>query len=124
MIPGEVRAKLAEHAREALPNEACGLVLLRDGVAVDYVRGRNVQESPYRYRMELDPIVWADINDAEYEQAIFHSHPVTEPRPSPTDIENIGLWEGHPYLIMRADTGDLAAWTISGGEVSPLPLSG
>jgi proteasome lid subunit RPN8/RPN11 len=39
---------------------------------------------------------------AGYELAVFHSHPETEPRPSRTDIENIGLWEGRPYLSLRA----------------------
>ena len=44
------------------------------------------------------------------------------PRPSRTDVENIGLWEGRPYLILSLGTGELAAWRIAGGEVSPLAL--
>ncbi len=122
VIGGTILDELRAHAREALPAEACGVLLIRDGSAERYVRGRNRLDSPYRYELEFDdPEVWFAEDDG-YELAIFHTHPETEPRPSKTDVANIGLWEGKPYLIMRADTGDLAAWTIRGGEVSPLPL--
>ena len=40
MIPAEVRRALAEHARAEAPNEACGLIVLRDGVAERYEPGR------------------------------------------------------------------------------------
>jgi hypothetical protein len=32
-------------------------------------------------------------------------------------VERIGLWEGRPYLILRLDTGELAAWRIRDGRV-------
>jgi proteasome lid subunit RPN8/RPN11 len=122
VIPAAILAELQAHAKEALPAEACGVLLLRDGTAERYVQGRNRLESPFRYELEVDPEVWFAEDDG-YELAIFHSHPESEPRPSRTDIANIGLWDGKPYLIMRADTGELRGWTIAGGEVSPLSLS-
>jgi proteasome lid subunit RPN8/RPN11 len=66
--------------------------------------------------------VWF-LEDEGYELAIFHSHPETAPRPSRTDIEHIGLWEGKPYLIMTGASGELAGWRIEGGAASPLELS-
>ena len=122
VIPAAILAELQAHAKEALPAEACGVLLLRDGTAERYVQGRNRLESPFRYELEVDPEVWFAEDDG-YELAIFHSHPESEPRPSRTDIANIGLWDGKPYLIMRADTGELRGWRIAGGEVSPLSLS-
>jgi proteasome lid subunit RPN8/RPN11 len=121
VIPAELVAELRAHAREALPAEACGVLLVRDGTAERYVRGRNRLESPFRYELEVDPEVWF-MEDEGYELAVFHSHPESEPRPSRTDIANIGLWEGKPYLIMRADTGELRGWSIDGGEVQTLEL--
>jgi proteasome lid subunit RPN8/RPN11 len=122
VIPAEILAELREHAREALPAEACGVLLVRDGTAERYVRGRNRLASPFRYELEVDPEVWF-MEDEGYELAVFHSHPESEPRPSRTDIANIGLWEGKPYLIMRADTGELRGWSIDGGDISPFELA-
>jgi proteasome lid subunit RPN8/RPN11 len=70
----------------------------------------------------IDPVEWADIGDAEHEQAVVHSHPSSQPRPSRTDVENIGLWEGRPYLIYSVREDELAAWTIQSGEIAPLDL--
>jgi proteasome lid subunit RPN8/RPN11 len=116
VIPGEIRRALEEHAREEAPNEACGLVLLRDGRAERYERGRNALGSPYRFELDIDPEVWF-LEDEGYELAVFHSHPASPPCPSRTDVERIGLWEGRPYLILRLDTGELAAWRIRDGQV-------
>ena len=122
MIPAAIRDELRAHAAAEAPNECCGLVLVRDGVAVRYIAGVNKLASPYRYELYIDPFVWSDIED-DFDQVIFHSHPESEPRPSRTDIANIGLWEGKPYLIMRADTGELRGWAIDGGEVAPLEVT-
>ena len=87
MIPAEVRAELKAHAGAEAPNEACGLVLLRGGVAERYERGRNAAASPYRFELEIDPELWY-LEDEGYELAVFHSHPSSPPRPSRTDVEN------------------------------------
>jgi proteasome lid subunit RPN8/RPN11 len=121
VIPGAIRRALEEHAREEAPNEACGIVLLRDGQAERYERGRNAVASPYRFELDIDPEVWF-AEDEGYELAVFHSHLASPPRPSRTDVERIGLWEGRPYLILRLDTGELAAWRIRDGEVVSEPL--
>jgi proteasome lid subunit RPN8/RPN11 len=123
VIPAEVRAALVAHAEAEAPNEACGLVLLRDGAAERYVPGRNGAASPYRFELELDdPELWFAEDDG-YELAVFHSHLASPPRPSRTDVENIGLWEGKPYLILTVRTGELAAFTIEGGRISELSLT-
>jgi proteasome lid subunit RPN8/RPN11 len=123
VIPAEVRAELRAHAEEEAPNEACGLVVLRDGVAERYVRGRNAAASPYRFELEVEPEAWF-LEDEGYELAVFHSHPSSPPRPSRTDVENIGLWQGRPYLILAVAADALAAWTITGERVEPLQLAG
>ncbi len=123
VIPAVVRAALVAHAEAEAPNEACGLVLLRDGTAERYVPGQNGAASPYRFELELDdPELWFAEDDG-YELAVFHSHLSSPPRPSRTDVENIGLWEGKPYLILTVRTGELAAFTIEGGRISDLALT-
>jgi proteasome lid subunit RPN8/RPN11 len=121
-VPDEIRRALEEHARAEAPNEACGLLLFRDGVALRYEPGRNEAASPYRFELAFDdPEVWF-AEDEGYELAVFHSHLSAPARPSRTDVENIGLWEGRPYLILSLRTGDLAAFRIEGREITGLTV--
>jgi proteasome lid subunit RPN8/RPN11 len=122
VVPAEIRRALEGHAEAEAPNEACGIVLLRDGVADRYVPGRNKAASPYRFELEIDPEVWF-LEDDGYELAVFHSHPASPARPSKTDVENVGLWQGRPYLILSLRTRSLAAFAIEDGQVAVLPVS-
>ena len=121
VVPAGVRSALVEHAEAEAPNEACGLVVLRDGVAERYVPAENEAASPYRFELKADPEVWF-LEDEGYELAVFHSHPSSPPRPSRTDVENIGLWEGRPYVILSLRSGELAAWKIEDGRIDPVAL--
>jgi len=123
VIPAAVRAEIAEHARAELPNEACGLLLLEGDLAIGYVPGENASPSPYYFELRLDPVVWADLGDRDVEQAVVHSHVSSPPRPSRTDVERIGLWQGLPYVIYAVRLDELAAWRIADGSIDPLPLS-
>jgi proteasome lid subunit RPN8/RPN11 len=121
VVPAAVRGELEQHARDEAPNEACGVIVIRDGTAERYVRGRNAAGSPYRFELEVAPETWF-LEDDGYELAVFHSHLSSPPRPSRTDVENIGLWTGRPYLILTVRTGELAGWRITAEGIEPLPL--
>jgi proteasome lid subunit RPN8/RPN11 len=123
VIPAGVRAALAAHAEQEAPNEACGLVLLRDGRAERYEAGRNAAASPYRFELEFDdPEIWY-AEDEGFELAVFHSHVGAPARPSRTDVENIGLWAGKPYLVYSVRHDDLAAFRIEDGQIETLPVT-
>jgi proteasome lid subunit RPN8/RPN11 len=122
-VPAEIRAQLEEHARAEAPNEACGLVALRDGRAERYLPGRNALASPYRFQLEPGDPGDFFLEDEGYELAVFHSHPETEARPSRTDIANIGLWEDRPYLILSLAREELRAWRLADGAVTEEPLA-
>jgi proteasome lid subunit RPN8/RPN11 len=122
VVPAEVRRALAEHARGEAPNEACGLIVLRDGVAERYIPGRNRAESPYRFELDVEPEAWF-LEDDGYELAVFHSHLSAPPRPSRTDVENVGLWTNRPYVIYSLERDELAAWRIDGDRIEPDELS-
>jgi proteasome lid subunit RPN8/RPN11 len=117
-----VRDAVTEHARRELPNESCGLLVLRERVAERYEPGRNAAESPYRFELEVDPELWF-LEDDGYELAVVHSHVSAPPRPSRTDVENVGLWQGRPYLIYCVADDELAAWMIEDGSIRPLELA-
>ena len=77
-----------------------------------YVPGVNAAASPYRFDLRMDdPEVWF-LEDDGFELAVFHSHLSSPARPSRTDVRNIGMWEGKPYVIYTVRTGELAAWRI------------
>jgi proteasome lid subunit RPN8/RPN11 len=116
VVPPAVRSALVEHAEAESPNEACGVVLFKGGEAERYIPGTNLSKSPYRYELQVPPDTWF-LEDDGYELAVFHSHVSSPPRPSRTDVENIGLWEGKPYLILSLRTGELAGWRIAGGRI-------
>ena len=123
VIPAVVRAALVAHSQAEAPNEACGLVLLRDGVAERYEPGQNAAASPYRFELEFDnPEIWYAEDDG-YELAVFHSHISAPAHPSRTDVENIGLWEGKPYLVYSLQKDDLAAFRIEDGRIVSLPVA-
>jgi [CysO sulfur-carrier protein]-S-L-cysteine hydrolase len=119
VVPPAVRDAVADHALRELPNESCGLLLLDGERAVEYVPATNAAASPYRFELYLDPERWSEI---ELDQAIVHSHVSAPPRPSRTDVENVGLWQGRPYLIYCVASDELAAWTITDGSIEPLEL--
>jgi len=121
VVPAAVRRALEEHAQAEAPNEACGLLVLREGVVERYIPAANAAASPFRFELITDPEHWY-LEDEGYELAVFHSHVSAPARPSRTDVENIGLWEGRPYVILSLGSGELAAFSIEGGHISELGL--
>ena len=49
--------------------------------------------------------------------------PLGAARPSRTDVENIGLWAGKPYLVYSIGKDDLAAFRIEDGQIEELPVT-
>jgi proteasome lid subunit RPN8/RPN11 len=123
VVPAALRRELEAHADAEAPNEACGYIAFRNGVAERLVPAENAAASPYRFDMRAkDPALVIELEDQGYELAIFHSHPTDKAEPSRTDIANIGLYEGKPYLILSRPTGELRAWRIAGGGVEELAI--
>jgi proteasome lid subunit RPN8/RPN11 len=122
VVPATLRRELEAHAAAEEPNEACGLLAFRNGVAERYIPCINEAQSPYRFELKPQDPMDFYLEDDGYELAVFHSHPTDSARPSKTDIANIGLWQSRPYLILSRPTGELAAWRIEKGAVEPLPL--
>jgi [CysO sulfur-carrier protein]-S-L-cysteine hydrolase len=95
--------EVVAHAREDMPNECCGLIGGRDGVAEVVHRVENAARSPLRF--EMDPQgqydAWKAIEDAGQEfLAIYHSHTKTAAYPSQTDVNESVAWPEQLYLIV------------------------
>jgi proteasome lid subunit RPN8/RPN11 len=101
--------EMVAHARQDLPNECCGMVAGRDGVATAVHRVRNAAQSPLRY--EMDPQdqynAWKAIEDGGDELlAIYHSHTKSAAYPSQTDVNQAVAWPDQVYLIVSLEDGD------------------
>ena len=89
-IPRSLVDEMVAHAREDLPNEACGMIHgSATGEPTELYRVTNKAASPYRYDMEGTEIARLELQRARNGEelfAIYHSHVASEARPSMTDI--------------------------------------
>jgi proteasome lid subunit RPN8/RPN11 len=79
-------------------------------------------------RYELDPsqlrAALASVDDEDRSLVgIYHSHPVTEPRPSSTDVAN-AYWPEQIYVLtsLRVEPPEVMAYRIKDGEVREIPI--
>jgi [CysO sulfur-carrier protein]-S-L-cysteine hydrolase len=115
------------HARDASPNECCGLLAGTDQLVDECIRTRNVKASPTEYL--VDPADhFAAIrrlrNEGRGVVGAYHSHPRSEARPSPTDVSEAHYPE-FIYLIVslaRPQQPDVRAYAIRDGNFAPVLL--
>jgi proteasome lid subunit RPN8/RPN11 len=126
-----VRDALLDHAREGAerdpPAEICG-VLAGERGSPDHVTGTrrvpNVATRP-RTEYELDPAATMAaidrIEDAGDEAVgFYHSHPESDPVPSPTDRAR-ATWEGYVYVIVSPPDA-VRAYRYTGDGFGELPV--
>lgn len=125
-IPAEIRDELIAHAREGLPNECCGMLGSKDGVATSVYRANNAEASPLRYN--LDPqdqfrIMTAIEEAGEDLGAIYHSHTQSPAYPSQTDI-NLASYPDSIYVIVSLAEGEepIRGFWIRDGQVEEAEL--
>lgn len=136
LIPEGMADALRAHARNALPNEACGLL------AGDASSGRvrrfhpttNEHASPYRFSVDprdLVRLTYAMEAQGHELVAVFHSHPRGEARPSATDLREarypmaLHVLAGRPAQTVMDDDGtwSLRAWRIVDGKAVEVPIT-
>lgn len=113
-VPPAIMRELWAHAIAGAPNEACGLIGFKNGVAEKFLPCENAARSVSQFDLRLpDPMALIDLHEAGYEVGCFHTHPVSWAEPSLTDLLNVGAWAGCPYLILAVTNGDLRRWRIT-----------
>ena len=106
------------HAREVAPDEACGLIAGQDGVPTRAMRCANAHDTPTtRYRIDPREQLRAFREmDAKGEElvAIYHSHPASQPYPSPTDRAEAHYPDAIYVLVsLRTREPEIEAWRIT-----------
>ena len=121
--------EIVVHAREDAPNECCGLVAGRSGIATRVFRARNELASPLAYNVHPQDLlrITNEIDDAGEElAAIYHSHTRSPAEPSQTDINLAANWPDPVYLICSiadADAPVVRGWHLRDGKVAEVELS-
>lgn len=97
-LPRRFAAALLQHADEAAPDEACGFVVVSERRVVRVERARNASGTP-NVHFTFDDHGYLRIVQVEKEEreragaevdvGIYHSHPASAARPSPTDVREL-----------------------------------
>jgi proteasome lid subunit RPN8/RPN11 len=126
-IPRRLADEIVAHARHDLPNECCGMVGGRDGVATTVYRAANAEASPLRYSIDAREQfrLMRTIEEAGEELVgIYHSHTKSAAYPSQTDV-NLAGWPDAVYLIASladAEAPEIKGFWIRDGEISDAEL--
>jgi len=122
-LPKQLIDEMVAHAREETPNECCGIVAGKDGLAVKLFRGRNAEASPYRYNVDPEELfrIYRECEERGWEfLAIYHSHTASEAYPSQTDMR-LAFWpEAYYVVVSLQDPANVVmrAFRILDGAVS------
>ena len=118
--------EIAGHARDCLPEEACGFLIGRSGNADHFVPAPNALRSQTAF--EVEPRFLFNLfrklrSSGEDLLAIYHSHPTGDAVPSARDVAE-AHYPDCVYLIVSL-TGvepDIRAYRIVGREVLEMEL--
>ena len=108
-LPAGLAEAIVAQARDEFPNECCGLIAGRDGVATRVLPATNAEGTPFMYVM--DPREQMDlmeqIEDAGDDVlAIYHSHTRSAAYPSKTDVELAFFSEPLYVIVSLQDEGN------------------
>jgi proteasome lid subunit RPN8/RPN11 len=111
------------HARRDHPDEACGVIAGKGGVATRVFEMENAERSPtfYRFDAKEQLHVWRAMDDAdEVPFVIYHSHTATEAHPSRTDISLASEPDAHYLLVStrEPDVEEVRSFRILDGLVT------
>ena len=114
--------QMIAHARRDHPDEACGVIAGRDGVATRVIEMANAERSPtfYRFDAQEQLRVWRAMDDAdEVPLVVYHSHTATEAHPSRTDISLASEPDAHYLLVStRSEADEVRSFRILDGVVT------
>ncbi len=108
-------ARIHQHLESGYPNEACGVMLGKDGVITEIVSADNERvdlpasgSESARNRYLIDPLRYMKIEREADKRGlnvlgIYHSHPDVAARPSQFDLDH--AWPNFSYLIVSVCKG-------------------
>jgi len=123
-IPQALLDAMVAHAREANPDECCGVVLRFPDRALSLYRTTNAADAaqrPFRFDIPAGELLhlYRLMSEREADHYIvYHSHTMTEARPSPTDLRfarplvGVDPWPYWLLVSLAAEPPDVRVWRI------------
>ncbi len=123
-IPREFLDAMVAHAREAQPGECCGVVLRFPGGAQSLYRTTNAADPaqrPFRFDIPAGELLhlYRLMSDRDADHYIvYHSHTMSEARPSPTDLRfarplvGVDPWPYWLLVSLATEPPDVRVWRI------------
>jgi proteasome lid subunit RPN8/RPN11 len=100
--------QIHRHLESGYPNEACGVMLGKDGIITETVAADNQRTDSASNRYLINPLMYMRIErEADKRHldviGIYHSHPDVAARPSQFDLDH--AWPNFSYLIVSVVKG-------------------
>lgn len=117
--------EMVAHAVRDQPDECVGAAAVRDDEIVKVYELENTAHSPYKFVTGVDLYGPMDeIEDMGAQFAIYHSHPRTDPVPSPTDMNLSGAYPGALWIIVGnvVSEPEVRAFYVTPKDVEEVPL--
>ena len=125
-IASKALEEMIEYCKKGFPNEACGYLSGKNGMATKAYDVQNARKDPSSYEMLpaaqiVAQKLWRKIGLEE--MAIYHSHVATEAVPSRRDIDRAtavqDFFDGHYVIVTLKDSVPRArAFKIRDGNVT------
>lgn len=114
---------LRQHSRTWEPNEACAILLYRQEGQTLAVReillAENSAKSPVMFSISGEELIraYAESERKGLDVAIFHSHPLSAPYPSSTDLKYMEV-NPVPWVIYSNSDDEVRAYFLESGIVN------
>ncbi|MCX8029497.1 MAG: M67 family metallopeptidase [Brevinematales bacterium] len=127
-IKKDVYNQMIDWMKKNIPFEACGLLVGNGDTIDEFIPMNNIAKSETFF--EMDPVELMNTLDKIDEKgkdfiAIFHSHPVTDPYPSKTDLDRNELIDHLIFVIssMKDGSPTVKAYNIKDKNVKEIGVT-
>lgn len=130
-LPQAFVDEMVVHSVADKPNECCGVIARFADGRFKLFRATNAEASPFRFSIPAGELhyLYRLMEDQDAELfVVYHSHTMSEARPSPTDanfsrmLETPEAWPYWLVVSVEQDPPSVRIWRMEDGEATELTL--